>query len=278
MHFYLFFIETGILLFYTVLISLKNNKTERMELPKYFLAGFLLLTSLIAVFGTDASADAKINKKTDSANEIMIIKKIDASSDSLIWKTADLTNDMKNESFTADEIKPKSLKLIEEAGNLIAEASRLIRVNEFGEKTQNTLYYNPKFTDSTSDVKITYEEQEKYKESYNKLLYESISILEKAKEAYINRQYNNVKSYIDIILKIITEYKKTTGVKTLYTVTEKSKYTDCLWRISGYEFIYNDPRKWPIIWKANKDIIDNPDMILPGQVLVIPEIYYIPDN
>jgi len=41
-------------------------------------------------------------------------------------------------------------------------------------------------------------------------------------------------------------------------------------KIAGYWEIYNDHRKWPTIYNANKDKIKDPDLIYPGQVFVIP--------
>ncbi|OGJ93421.1 MAG: hypothetical protein A2487_16905 [Candidatus Raymondbacteria bacterium RifOxyC12_full_50_8] len=62
---------------------------------------------------------------------------------------------------------------------------------------------------------------------------------------------------------------------------------DCLWRIAGYQEIYNDPLQWPRLYEANKDQIDKTyarysrntadakyekaaDLIFPGQVFDIP--------
>lgn len=45
---------------------------------------------------------------------------------------------------------------------------------------------------------------------------------------------------------------------------------DCLWKIAGFTWIYNDPLQWPRIYKANKDKIKDPDLIYPGQILSIP--------
>jgi len=50
---------------------------------------------------------------------------------------------------------------------------------------------------------------------------------------------------------------------------------DCLNQIAGYEFIYNDPEKWQILWEANKNILkdpNNPHLIFPGQIFEIPVI------
>lgn len=56
-----------------------------------------------------------------------------------------------------------------------------------------------------------------------------------------------------------------------YTVGVWYKTKDCLWNISGNETIYADPMLWPKIWQANKNIVRNPDIIHPGDVLEIPE-------
>lgn len=45
---------------------------------------------------------------------------------------------------------------------------------------------------------------------------------------------------------------------------------ECLWKIAGYEKIYSDPFQWPLIYKANKAQIKDPDLIHPGQVFAIP--------
>jgi len=59
------------------------------------------------------------------------------------------------------------------------------------------------------------------------------------------------------------------GWKT-YKVRYIPENRDCLWKIAGYKFIYNNPRLWPRIYRANKAKIKNPDLIYPGQVFKIP--------
>ena len=50
---------------------------------------------------------------------------------------------------------------------------------------------------------------------------------------------------------------------------EPDNYTvvrgDNLWNISGKSSIYGDPYQWPLIFKANRDQIKDPDLIYPGQ-------------
>ena len=48
---------------------------------------------------------------------------------------------------------------------------------------------------------------------------------------------------------------------------------ECLWWIAEYEKIYNDPFMWPLIYKANRDKINDPDLIFPGQVFYIPRTF-----
>jgi len=47
------------------------------------------------------------------------------------------------------------------------------------------------------------------------------------------------------------------------------KKGDCLWTISGKPDIYGDSFQWPLIFKANRDQIEDPDEISPGQVFNI---------
>lgn len=55
-----------------------------------------------------------------------------------------------------------------------------------------------------------------------------------------------------------------------YTVRSWFENRDCLWNIAGNADIYGDPFQWPKVWQANTNIIRNPDIIHPGQVLSIP--------
>jgi LysM repeat protein len=48
---------------------------------------------------------------------------------------------------------------------------------------------------------------------------------------------------------------------------------DTLWGISARDNIYNNALLWPIIYKANREQIRNPNLIFPRQVLAIPRDY-----
>ena len=62
-----------------------------------------------------------------------------------------------------------------------------------------------------------------------------------------------------------TEPTNITRTGKTYTVVKG----DSLSKIAKRE--YGDVREWKKIYEANKDVIDNPDLIEPGQDLIIPD-------
>ena len=68
---------------------------------------------------------------------------------------------------------------------------------------------------------------------------------------------------------------KVTVLPQYYVVVRRVPLTDALWRIAGYSYIYNNPIEWYRIYEANRNVLrdpDNPDLILPGQRLIIPSL------
>ena len=71
-------------------------------------------------------------------------------------------------------------------------------------------------------------------------------------------------------------------LKETLVVVEEVSYADrhvvkkgeCLWWIAQYKDIYNDPFQWPIIYDANSNLINNPDLIYPSQIFSIPRKGY----
>ncbi len=55
-----------------------------------------------------------------------------------------------------------------------------------------------------------------------------------------------------------------------YTVGTWAKNRDCLWNISRKARIYDNAFLWPKIWQANRSEIKNPDILHPGEKLMIP--------
>jgi nucleoid-associated protein YgaU len=60
-----------------------------------------------------------------------------------------------------------------------------------------------------------------------------------------------------------------------YTVRPWAIARDCLWNIAGRPWVYGDPTKWSLLYEANRSNMsepNNPDLIHPGMVLIIPSI------
>lgn len=101
-------------------------------------------------------------------------------------------------------------------------------------------------------------EVEELENSLNKLRMVKLSILPEF--------YNKIISLASDIKGLYRER----SIKT-YTVGTWAENRDCLWNIAGKVEIFGDPFMWSRIWQANTNIIKNPDIIHPGQVLVIPK-------
>ncbi len=56
----------------------------------------------------------------------------------------------------------------------------------------------------------------------------------------------------------------------IYVVGTWERDRDCLWNIAKKGRFYGDPWKWKRIFRANRDKIEDPDLIYPGQRLTIP--------
>ncbi len=92
---------------------------------------------------------------------------------------------------------------------------------------------------------------------------------EKGVQARNNGQFELAQEYFRKAQAYIDAYESN-AVSRTYTVVRRKVATDCLWRISERKDIFANPFLWPKIWRANRRIIQNPDLIYPGQVLVIP--------
>ena len=64
----------------------------------------------------------------------------------------------------------------------------------------------------------------------------------------------------------IIEGEASTGAKTSHTVVKGEH----LWGISESSEVYDDPFQWPLIYKANRDQIKDPDLIYPDQEFDLP--------
>ncbi len=125
--------------------------------------------------------------------------------------------------------------------------------------------------------------EKKDPKSYNKaygIAVESIGLIET--EETLPKAKKIIEEGIVLIDRAIEGARKSVKGKGNIVVSQKKDGTyevrylpgkrDCLWRISSYDFVYNDALKWKLIYKANKTNIKDPDLIFPGQILIIPDL------
>ena len=79
----------------------------------------------------------------------------------------------------------------------------------------------------------------------------------------LESRYQSSKSEVDAVQEEIDYFE---GLPKVHVVQDG----EFLRKISEYERIYADKTKWPRIYRANKDKIDDPNLIYPGWELVIP--------
>jgi nucleoid-associated protein YgaU len=85
----------------------------------------------------------------------------------------------------------------------------------------------------------------------------------KAKIAKVDAELNPMKTKAAALQKEIDYYN---SLPTKWTV----KRGESLYKISSYEEIYADGTKWPRIYRANRDKIEDPNLIYVDQILAIP--------
>lgn len=79
----------------------------------------------------------------------------------------------------------------------------------------------------------------------------------------LQSRYDREKGDVDAVQEEIDYFE---GLPKMHVV-ESGEF---LQMISEYERIYADPTKWPRIYRANKDKINDPNLIFPDQELMIP--------
>lgn len=107
--------------------------------------------------------------------------------------------------------------------------------------------------------------------------YASASVaLADATAAYGSGDYGTAIERAEACLATLASIRGKDGVlPAIYVVRLIPERRDCLWRIAEYPFIYNNARKWPVIYDYNKKTFrdpGNPNLIYPGQELAIPSI------
>ncbi|MFQ5905910.1 MAG: LysM peptidoglycan-binding domain-containing protein [bacterium] len=121
-----------------------------------------------------------------------------------------------------------------------------------------------------AEEKLTKEEAEEMIEGYKLQLQECnerVSDLDGDVSA-LEREIRSLDAKIDALEKEIADLKSMRA--STYTVKEG----DWLAKLAEYPEVYGHGNYalWPRIYRANKDKIKDPDLIYPGQVLIIPRL------
>jgi nucleoid-associated protein YgaU len=85
----------------------------------------------------------------------------------------------------------------------------------------------------------------------------------KAQLKKVNSELEPLEAEVSMLQREIDELE---ALPTEWTVRKG----ECLYKSSGYKEIYSDPVKWPRIYRANRDRIEDPNLIFPGWLLKIP--------
>jgi len=99
----------------------------------------------------------------------------------------------------------------------------------------------------------------------------ALQALKRAEQTYTNENFRTSVQNSEEAIRIARMVRLMMAVeKKYYVVRLIPAARDCLWRIASYAYIYGDAKLWPKIWKANKHLIVDPDLIYPDQKFEIP--------
>ena len=89
--------------------------------------------------------------------------------------------------------------------------------------------------------------------------------------AFDRRKYSQSIRLFEDARRYVERYKfyAVLGIHVVQLIPERR---ESLWRIAEYPRWYEDPFLWPRIWRRNRDLILNPDLIYPNWQLIIPAL------
>lgn len=107
--------------------------------------------------------------------------------------------------------------------------------------------------------------------------YESASeSLEAARAAMEAEDYALASERAKAAMASLEGIRETMPLPAKYLVQFLPDSRDCLWRIAGLPWAYNDSFQWTKLYDANKKNLpdpNNPNLILPGQMIQIPSLF-----
>jgi nucleoid-associated protein YgaU len=170
-----------------------------------------------------------------------------------------------------------------EAGDYDAAAEYASRANEYALLSDQ--YVDKMIAITHADAamerardKIAWAEAQGAEEAFPRQYELAIAEMDAARKAYGDEDYQTAEIRADSAFESIDAIAASLAEASwpaVYIVRLIPESRECLWKIAAYPFIYNDASKWPLIYERNKqNFVDpsNPNLIEPGQKLVIPSL------
>jgi len=161
----------------------------------------------------------------------------------------------------------KAYEYSEEAKIYIARSNAYI--------AQKMLWYKANGWLKKARSRVAYFQSSGINPEYQQAYQQALAGLEDAEKSFSENQYESSIEYSKEVLTLLAEAKSETLLPKYYKVRLIPEARDCLNKIAGYPFIYNDRTKWRLLYEANKSKLkyrDNPHLIFPGQVFEVPSI------
>jgi len=161
----------------------------------------------------------------------------------------------------------KAYEYSEEAKIYIAKSNAYI--------AQRILWYKANGWLKNARSRVAYFQSSGINPQYQQSYEQALASLAAAEKSFTEDQYEDSIEFSKEVLTLLAEAKSGTLLPKYYKVRLIPEQRDCLNKIAGYPFIYNDRTKWRLLYEANKSklkYLDNPHLIFPGQVFEIPSI------
>ena len=131
-------------------------------------------------------------------------------------------------------------------------------------KAKEDGYNETKMTNyNQASTTLIFAKQSLDNEDFANSLFNSKLVIEMVNAMYNGTDYNEEITIVETSGVLFPKY---------YKVQYRKVNTDSLWKIASYDFIYGDGNLWRKIYEANKDKIKNPNIIIGGQILLIPSL------
>ncbi|BBM89828.1 hypothetical protein COTS27_01541 [Spirochaetota bacterium] len=230
---------------------------------------------LLLIYGASTLYGATLAEKLELANRLKQ-EAIVAEQNGFYDKSIELSKQIQALSAEIEDLVAVARKWYQ-LKQLIATAKQ-VRADIYAPEEYNLAkdYYNKSYAlildENIDDADVSIDEGIRYAEL----------AIEKSKDLYVQSQRSKIDQVSDSDAKTtapepVVEIEVVKLDDKFYVVRLIPNKRDCLWRIAEYEFIYDDPFKWTRIYEANRNLIKDPDLIYPGQRLVIPALPVEPD-